>query len=576
MLLSLRIENFALIDHLDLDLGTGLNVFTGETGAGKSIILDAVDAVLGGKVDRRSIRTGATRSLLEATFEIENKWLHWLTEQEIDLVDGSLIVCSREVIITGDKLRSRSRVNGVLVNRKFIDQLRDRLIEITAQGQTLQLSQPELQQEWLDLYGGQPLLNARKAVSQAYSQAQTCSHTLEKRRQFEQQRLQRLDLLTYQIRELDAANLTTPDELEQLQIEHQRLNHIVELQQQSYQIYQGLYQNENGLAAADLLSQAETKLSNLVEYDPQLQPILEIVSEAVAQITEAGRQIGSYGEQLESDPQRLEEVEERIRDLKQICRKYGQNLGDVIEYYEKIQTELKDLEDEDQSIESLEQAYQQALEILKETCQQLTSLRQKAAHQLETYLIKELKPLAMKTVKFQVEIHPISPTATGADQIQFCFSPNPGEPLQPLGAIASGGEMSRFLLALKACFSQIAESGTLVFDEIDVGVSGRVATAIAQKLHQLSQRHQVLCVTHQPLVAAMGDHHFRVTKEVIQTDSELNSDATDLETRTVIRVTPLTSPQRREELAQLASGESAQEAIAFAESLLTQAALMKN
>ena len=575
MLLSLRIENFALIDHLDLDLGTGLNVFTGETGAGKSIILDAVDAVLGGKVDRRSIRTGATRSLLEATFEIENKWLHWLTEQEIDLVDGSLIVCSREVIITGDKLRSRSRVNGVLVNRKLIDQLRDRLLEITAQGQTLQLSQPELQQEWLDLYGGEPLLNARKAVSQAYSHAQTCSHTLEKRRQFEQQRLQRLDLLTYQIRELDVANLTTPDELEQLQIEHQRLNHIVELQQQSYQIYQALYQNENGLAAADLLSQAESKLSNLVEYDPQLQPILEIVSEAVAQITEAGRQIGSYGEQLESDPQRLEEIEERIRDLKQICRKYGQNLGEVIEYYERIQTELKDLEDEDQSIDSLEKAYQQALEMLKETCQQLTTLRQKAAHQLEAHLIKELKPLAMKTVKFQVELHPISPTATGADQIQFCFSPNPGEPLQPLGAIASGGEMSRFLLALKACFSQIAGSGTLVFDEIDVGVSGRVATAIAQKLHHLSQRHQVLCVTHQPLVAAMGDHHFRVIKEVIQTDSDLNSQSTDPETRTVVRVTPLTPPQRREELAQLASGESAQEAIAFAESLLSQAALMK-
>ncbi|CAD5981434.1 DNA repair protein RecN [Planktothrix tepida] len=575
MLLSLRIENFALIDHLDLDLGTGLNVFTGETGAGKSIILDAVDAVLGGKVDRRSIRTGATRSLVEATFEIEKKWLNWLTEQEIDLVDGSLIVCSREVVISGDKLRSRSRVNGVLVNRKLIDQLRDRLIEITAQGQTLQLGQPELQQEWLDLYGGQALIKARKEVSVAYTQAQTCSHALEKRRQFEQQRLQRLDLLTYQIRELDAATLTTPDELEQLQIEHQRLNHIVELQQQSYQIYQALYQNESGLAAADLLSQAEGKLTDLVEYDSQLQPILEIVSEAVAQITEAGRQIGSYGEQLESDPQRLEEVEDRIRDLKQICRKYGQNLGDVIEYYERIQTELKDLEDEDQSIEALEEAYQHTLQTLKETCQQLTSLRQKAAHQLETHLIKELKPLAMKMVKFQVELHPISPTALGADQIQFCFSPNPGEPLQPLGAIASGGEMSRFLLALKACFSQIAGSGTLIFDEIDVGVSGRVATAIAQKLHQLSQRHQVLCVTHQPLVAAMGDHHFRVTKETIQTDCDLNSEGTDPETRTVVRVTPLTSPQRREELAQLASGESAQEAIAFAESLLSQAALMK-
>ncbi|VXD20902.1 DNA repair protein RecN [Planktothrix serta PCC 8927] len=576
MLLSLRIENFALIDHLDLDLGTGLNVFTGETGAGKSIILDAVDAILGGKVDRRSIRTGATRSLLEATFEIEKKWLNWLTEQEIDLVDGSLIVCSREVVITGDKLRSRSRINGVLVNRKLIDQLRDRFIEITAQGQTLQLGQPERQQEWLDLYGGQSLIKVKKEVYSAYSQAQTCSQALEKRRQFEQQRLQRLDLLTYQIRELDAATLTTADELEQLQIEHQRLNHIVELQQQSYQIYQALYQHETGLAAADLLSQAEGKLSDLVEYDPQLQPILEIVSEAVAQITEAGRQIGSYGEQLESDPQRLEEVEDRIRDLKQICRKYGQTLEEVIEYYQRIQEELKDLEDEDQSIEFLEQTYQQAVQDLKETCEHLTTLRQKAAHQLETHLIKELKPLAMNNVKFQVEIYPISPTLTGADQIQFCFSPNPGEPIQPLGAIASGGEMSRFLLALKACFSQIAGSGTLVFDEIDVGVSGRVATAIAQKLHQLGQRHQVLCVTHQPLVAAMGDHHFRVTKEVIQTDSELNSDATDLETRTVVRVTPLTPPQRREELAQLASGESAQEAIAFAESLLTQAALMKN
>ena len=574
MLLSLRIENFALIDHLDLDLGSGLNVFTGETGAGKSIILDAVDAILGGKVDRRSIRTGATRSLLEGTFEIEKKWFNWLTEQEIDLVDGSLIVCSREIVITGDKLRSRSRVNGVLVNRKLIDQLRDRLIEITAQGQTLQLGQPELQQEWLDLYGGQPLIKARKAVASTYTQAQTCSHALEKRRQFEQQRLQRLDLLTYQIRELDTATLTTADELEQLQIEHQRLNHIVELQQQSYQIYQALYQSETGLAAADLLSQAENKLSDLVEYDPQLQTILEIVSEAVAQITEAGRQIGSYGEQLESDPQRLEEVEDRIRDLKQICRKYGQTLEEVIEYYHRIQEELKDLEDEDQSIESLEQTYQRAVQALKETCQHLTNLRQEAGHQLETHLLKELKPLAMNNVKFQAEIHPISPTAMGADQIQFCFSPNPGEPLQPLGAIASGGEMSRFLLALKACYSQIAGSGTLVYDEIDVGVSGRVATAIAQKLHQLSQRHQVLCVTHQPLVAAMGDHHFRVIKETIQTDLEPNSQAP--ETRTVVRVTQLTSPQRREELAQLARGDSAQEAIAFAESLLTQAALMKN
>lgn len=572
MLISLRIENFALIDHLDLEFGTGLNVFTGETGAGKSIILDAVDAVLGGKVDRRVIRTGATRAILEGTFEVEEFLMNWVTEQEIDLVDGSLIICSRELVASGDKLRSRSRINGVLVNRKLIDQLRDRFIEITAQGQTLQLGQSDLQQEWLDLYGGKSLITARQTVASAYSQAQSCAKILENRRQFEQQRLQRLDLLTYQIKELDAANLTTANELEQLQAEHQRLNHIVELQQQSYQIYQALYQNENGLAAADLLSQAEASLNHLVEYDQQLQPILEIVSEAVAQITEAGRQIGSYGEQLEADPQRLEEVEDRIRDLKQICRKYGQTLAEVIEYYEKIQTELQEIEDTEQSLETLEQTYKKALAELEEACEHLTQRRQKAARELETILIKELKPLAMDNVKFTVEINPISPTTMGADHIQFCFSPNPGEPLQPLGAIASGGEMSRFLLALKACFSQIAGSGTLVFDEIDVGVSGRVATAIAQKLHQLSQRHQVLCVTHQPLVAAMADHHFRVIKEVIKTKSDPQNNSHPNEPRTVVRVAQLTPQERREELAQLASGEFAQEAIAFAESLLTQAA----
>lgn len=572
MLISLRIENFALIDQLDLEFGTGLNVFTGETGAGKSIILDAVDAVLGGKVDRRAIRTGATRAVLEGTFEVEEYLMNWVTEQEIDLVDGSLIICSRELVVSGDKLRTRSRINGVLVNRKLIDQLRDRFIEITAQGQTLQLGKSELQQEWLDLYGGKSLMSARKTVASAYHQAQTCAKVLENRRQFEQQRLQRLDLLTYQIRELDAAHLTTPNELEQLQAEHQRLNHIVELQQQSYQIYQALYQNENGLAAADLLSQAEASLNALVDYDQQLQPILEIVSEAVAQITEAGRQIGSYGEQLEADPQRLEEVEDRIQDLKQICRKYGQTLAEVIKYYERIQAELQEIEDTEQSLESLEQTYQKTVAQLQDACEHLTQLRQKAGCELETVLIKELKPLAMDNVKFTVDIYPISPTAMGADQIQFCFSPNPGEPLQPLGAIASGGEMSRFLLALKACFSQIAGSGTLVFDEIDVGVSGRVATAIAQKLHQLSQRHQVLCVTHQPLVAAMADHHFRVIKEVIKVNSETDNHSHPSEPRTVVRVAQLSSQQRREELAQLASGEFAQEAIAFAESLLTQAA----
>ena len=567
MLLSLRIDNFALIDHLDLELGLGLNVFTGETGAGKSIILDAIDTVLGGKVDRRMIRTGAKRAILEATFEVEPLISNWLTEQEIDLVDGSLAVCSREITLSGGKVRSRSRLNGILISRKLLDEVRDRFVEITAQGQTLQLSQPGLQREWLDLYGGADLIVAKQTVATAYTKAKQAQNTLENRRQFEQQRLQRLDLLQYQTQELEAANLTDADELEQLKQEHQRLSHVVELQHQSYTIYQGLYENDEGKAASDLLSQAENLLTDMVEYDPQLQPILTMVEDALAQVIEAGRQISSYGEQLESDPQRLQEIEDRIQQLKQICRKYGQTLAEVIDYYEKIQAELKDLQTGEQSLESLEKAYQEATEKLIVACQHLTQLRQKTADKLETHLVQELKPLAMEKVEFQVEIHSIEPTITGADLVEFCFSPNPGEPLQPLGEIASGGEMSRFLLALKACFCQVAGSGTLVFDEIDVGVSGRVAQAIAQKLHQLSQRHQVLCVTHQPIVAAMGDCHFHVEKKVI--GDPVSNDGS--EERTVVRVSQLNNNQRREELAQLASGRSAQEAIAFAESLLTEA-----
>ncbi|MGB3402393.1 MAG: DNA repair protein RecN [Microcoleaceae cyanobacterium] len=572
MLLLLRIENFALIDHLEVELTQGLNVFTGETGAGKSIILDAVDIVLGGKVDRRIVRTGSERAYLEAIFEVNPTATDWFETNEIDLIDGSLVVCSREITLSQAKLRTRSRINGILVARKLVDELRDRFVELTAQGQTVQLGQPSLQREWLDLYGGSKVVKMTQAVAAAYHATQQAAAALENRRQFEQQRLQRLDLLQYQTTELDNANLSDPNELKQLQIEHQRLNHVVELQQQSYQIYQALYEQERGLAAADLLSQAETILTDMVEYDPSLQPILSMIEEALTQVTEAGRQIGSYGEQLESDPQRLQDIEARIDELKWICRKYGKTLADVITYADKIKAELKEIKESDQSIEALENTYLETKEKLKSLCDLLTKKRIAAATYLEKDLISQLQPLAMDNVKFKVDISPISPTIYGADKIQFCFSSNPGEPLQPLSETASGGEMSRFLLALKACFSQIDGTGTLVFDEIDVGVSGRVAGAIAHKLHQLSQHHQVLCVTHQPIVAAMGDRHFHVKKEVISS----NHNSTQSEQRTVVRVSTLDPNQRREELAQIASGQSAQEAIAFAESLLTQAASLRH
>ncbi|MGD1899975.1 MAG: hypothetical protein ACFB16_23890 [Phormidesmis sp.] len=264
-----------------------------------------------------------------------------------------------------------------------------------------------------------------------------------------------------------------------------------------------------------MLGDAEGVLTDMLRYDPAVNPILEMVTDALAQVQEAGRQMNVYGENIETDPERLDEIDARISQLKQLCRKYNRDLPELIEYYQSIQASLAALGGDGQSVEELEAAYQEKQKKLLASCDKLTKLRQTAAKSLESDLVAQLKPLAMERVKFKVDIQSQPPAAHGADLISFVFSPNPGEPLQPLIEIASGGEMSRFLLALKACFSKVDPISTMVFDEIDVGVSGRVAQAIAEKLYQLGREHQVLCVTHQPLVAAMADAHYHVGKHVV-------------------------------------------------------------
>ncbi|MDB9495872.1 DNA repair protein RecN [Spirulina major CS-329] len=567
MLRSLRIENFALVDQLELELGAGLTVLTGETGAGKSIILDAIDAVLGGKVTSRLLRTGCDRGCVEGTFALTEDLRLWLQRQEIDLIDEDSIICSREFSATQGSLRSRSRINGVLVNRQLVSQLRDRFVEITAQGQTAQLLIASHQRELLDSYGGTALLKARSQVAEAFAAYRQAQRALDAHRQSEKDRLQRLDWLRYQHQELTEADLDDPDELTQLEQERDRLSHVVELQQMGYQAYQDLYQNEQGgEAIADRLGQVQAQVESMTHYDSHLEGVLEMVQSALNQVIDAGQLLNRYSDSLESDPERLAEVESRLTTLRQICRKYGPDLPDAIAHADAIASELHDLTNGDQSLDQLEQAHRDCHQILTTGCDHLHSQRDRAAQRLTKQLVRELKPLAMDKVQFDCRLLPIEPTAHGGDQVVFYFSPNPGEPLQPLAETASGGEMSRFLLALKACFSgdQTQAGKTLIFDEIDAGVSGKVAQAIAAKLHHLSQSHQILCVTHQPLIAALADAHFRVDKQVEKAPKSAP--------RTLVRVTRLDHhDSRKAELAQLTGGHSAQDAIAFAESLLSQA-----
>ena len=602
MLLSLKIENFALIDRLELDLYAGLNILTGETGAGKSIVLDALDAALGGKVSARMLRTGTNRANIEATFSTNQAIAQWLEIQEIDALDTDILVCSREITAKSN----RTRVNGVVVNKLQIQELRDRLVEITAQGQTILLSQAAQQREWLDSFGDQALHQAlslqRQKVAKLFDVKERSRKALLERQQNERNRLQHLDMLRYQLKELEAASLDDPHELENLESDRNRLAHSVELQKQGYAVYEALYQNDSGNACADLLGQAESILTDMVTLDREAEGILELVSSALAQVEEAGRQINNYANRLDSDPEQLESIEQRINQLKQICRKYG-TLPEAIAYTEKLQNELAELIDPSTSIEDLERKAEADLQALLKACKKLTELRRQTAIALEQAQIEALKMLAMEKVRFQVGIYPAEPSVLGGDRIVFEFSPNLGEPLQPLAETASGGEMSRFLLALKTCFVQQkkqetaqsiasefshAKVGTMVFDEIDAGVSGRVAQAIATQLWQLSRTSQILCVTHQPLIAAIADRHFHVNKEVIGD-------------RTQVQIRLLQLEERKQELAQIASGKTFEEekvqgkgkkekgknlvkegtdsalsqAIAFAESLLEQAAAIK-
>jgi DNA repair protein RecN (Recombination protein N) len=584
MLRSLKIENFALIDHLELDFSAGLNVLTGETGAGKSIILDAIDALLGGKTSGRAVRTGESRALLEGQFGITDSLKTWCVAEKIDLLEEDVLICVREISASSGS-RNKSRINGINVTKQQLESLRDSLVEITAQGQTVQIGQPGVQRDWLDSFGGGKLLKQRETVAERFGLYQQADRNLQQRRQSEAQRLQQLDLFEFQLKELNIANLGEADELESLENERNRLSHSVGLQKQSYEIYQMIYQNENGefLACADLLGQAEGILLDMVTIDNQVQPILDVIADALAQIEQAGRDINFYGAGIEADPERLQEVQERITELKAICRKYGPTLGDAIDLRDNLQSELESLTGGGQSLADLEAIAQERKAELIESCNALSKLRQQAAETLETQLVKELKPLAMEKVQFQVGITHIAPTPAGSDRITYLISPNPGEPLQPLTDIASGGEMSRFLLALQSCFSQVDSAGTLIFDEIDAGVSGRVAGAIAQKLHELSEAHQVLCVTHQPIVAAMADQHYRVSKEVIDPSGKKSKTVDESILRTVVRIHSLNAEERKVELAQIASGEvvtlegeSAKAAIDFAESLLQQAASIRS
>ena len=557
MLTGLLLQNIALIDSLELEFSSGFTVLTGETGAGKSILLDALDAVLGGAQGAtgiRLLRNGCDRSRIEATFQLNPALQQWLADADFESEDDLLI--SREwKRQEGDRFSSRCRLNGSAVNRQQLLELRPLLIDLTVQGQTQLLSRPGQQRRWLDRLGGAALAERRDEVAAAWqhwreSQAALVAVEQEHRR-LEQDRLEQEDLL----KQLEEAQLEDADEQQRLEQDQDRLVHGVRLLEGLSFLFVRLRDGaEDAPSLLDQFSASIQELQVMAQLDPSLDTVRDQALDLEAGIDGLLRTLDHYGLALESDPDHLDRIQERLSVLKRLQRRHGLDLAGLIERRDALRLRLGD-GGFAADLDRLRQQEQHLREQRDQANAALRRERERAAIALQADLLDLLSPMGLADVRFQVELSACEPSEHGSDAVAFLFSANPGQPLAPLKEVASGGEMSRFLLALKTTLAAVDGSSTLLFDEIDAGVSGRVSGAMAELLQTLAQRRQVFCVTHQPLVAAVADHHFRVSKHV--EDGVTHS-----------RVSRLRDTQeRRQELADLAGGDQAD---AYAASLLDQ------
>ena len=561
MLTGLSLENIALIERLDLAFAAGFTVLTGETGAGKSILLDALDALLGGAQGgqgARLLRRGCSRGRIEASFRLTPPVRAWLQEQELEAEEEEELLLSRDWRLQEERLSSRHRLNGVVISRAQVLELRPLLLDLTVQGQTQQLARPGQQRRWLDRFAGDPQLPLLATTRKAWHQWKQAAAALEEARADAERLVQERQSQEQLLEDLEGAGLEDPGERQRLQIEQDRLAHGVRLQEGVMTLLGRLVEGaEAAPSVLDHLAACEQELQQMEGCDASVAPLREACSDGLAALQDLARDLDRYGAALESDPESLAALQERMAQLKALERRHGQELPVLIAWRDSLRQQLAPGGAE-ASLAALEQQEQEARRERDRHNASLRQARSGAARALEEQLMAALRPMGLANVRFAVAIEPAEPGEEGADAVRFLFSANPGQPLAPLAEVASGGEMSRFLLALKTCLASADPHVTLLFDEIDTGVSGRVSGAMAELLRRLAERRQVFCVTHQPLVAAAADHHFRVSKQV-------------QDGLTHTRVSQLRDTRERQaELAELAGGDSG-EAQSYAASLLEQA-----
>ena len=539
MLKLLSVTNFATIEQLEIELAPSFSVLTGETGAGKSVIVDALSLLLGGRADVGMVRTGARQSRVEGVFllsgDISQKIKVALNEYEINVGEEEIIL-AREVNPDG---RNTCRVNGRIVPLRLLSTLAQHLVDIHGQNQHLSLLRVREHMEILDKYGG--LWQLRTGVAEGARQLTEVRQELDRLRKDEEELAQRVDFLKYQVGEIGTANLR-PTEDDDLTLERDRVANAERIITLSDHAYRALYDSfDRHESVMDLIGQVSKDLSQMEQLDPSLSQNLESVDALTHQVDELACALRSYRDGIEYSPDRLQELQERLDLINSLKRKYGNTIGEILAFGERASQELEKLYHSEERVEGLKSREMDLRRQVGKLAGQLSEARQHAAKRLADAIQEEVAGLALGHAQVLVDIRqsdsedgvPVGTAdpvpyatpslggesirrlafnGTGIDSVEFLISLNPGEPPRPLARIASGGETSRLMLAIKTIISTADQIPILVFDEVDAGIGGRVGSVLGQKLWGLSKSHQVLCVTHLPQIACYADHHAKVTK----------------------------------------------------------------
>jgi DNA repair protein RecN (Recombination protein N) len=550
MLSELRIENFAIIEKIQLDFNQGLVIFTGETGAGKSIIIDALEAVLGGRAETNTIRTGADQALIEATFKLSlpiKPQVNALLEAEELLDDPDYVTLGREIRLEGPNI---ARVNGRAVTATLQREIGAYLVDIHGQSEHLSLLHVRNHRRLLDSFANvEPMLDDYQATFEQLRKLRKELHSLQ---QNERDKARRLDMLTFQIQEIDAAKLNPGDETE-LRQERTRLANAESLANHAQNALMLIDQGEQEIpGVSDLMGEVVASLHNLSKIDHSMETLYERAEENLTSLQELALDLQNYTENIEFNPRLLNRIEERIDLINNLKRKYGNSVEEILAFADRARGELDSITNAEERIEELKSEEDVLLGELAEKGLALSNRRKESAQALSTLLENELNDLRMANAQFKVGINTqtdenglplpdgrhVAFDTGGFDRVEFLVETNPGEGFKSLVKVASGGETSRLMLALKNVLAKADQVPTLIFDEIDQGIGGRVGVVVGEKLWNLSRQHQVMCITHLPQLAGFGDQHFRVTKAM-------------LDGRTHSEVILLLGEDRRQELAQM-------------------------